>query len=507
MNTRRRQSVVIFKGIVPLVLGLFVALFVLRSGPNARGAALTEAYDFRALYCGGAATLARANPYRVEPLRSCEHDRSPSKLFLADVPKWVVLPAPYPGYALELFSGLAHFSFPVAKAIYLGLLTAALGYLAIALAALSGWPIFVVGLALLPTVVLYNMWLGSTPQIAMLGLALAAIAVWKERPALAVAPLAVAMIDPHLALPAAIALVVIAPKARVAAGIGLVALVALSVHAIGILGNIEYFQEVLPMHARAEVFVRLQYSLTHVLAVLGVPVEIALKAGTLSYAAAAIAAIVFVSRGADSALGRARAIVFPSAVVALGGTFIHNQEISLALPAAFVLARTVSSTRDRLLLTVGFMGLLFSPIFDNLRLVAPAYVLASIAIAATIWPRRRIVASASAACAALILIFGIRALPHERFTDTSAASLPEPPGITATTSSGVVWAQFLARRPSWTHEDAVSIAFKSPTWIGLICIIVLGAGTRGLRTSPARDRLVDSGGVTRPSAIAATTQA
>ena len=465
------------RALLPLLLGAVVAIFVARVGPNGHGAGLVEAYDFRALYCGGVTTLAHADPYRTEPLRSCEHDRSPSKLFVADVPKWVVLPAPYPGYALEMFSGLARFQFPVAKAIWLGILATSLGYLAFALAALSGWPLFVVGLALLPTVVLYNIWLGSTPPLAMLGVAVAALAVARKRPALAVPPLALAMIDPHLALPAAVALFAIAPKARVAVLAGLAVLVALSVHAIGIGGNLEYFQEALPMHARAEVFVRLQYSLTHVLALLGVPIDLALKAGTLSYVALALAAVFYATREADSAQGRARAIVLPCALVALGGTFIHNQEISLALPAAFVLARTVQTNTHRLLLTVGFMGILFSPIIENLRLVAPSYIIASAAIAFVLWPRRRFTASAVSAISAFALIAALRALPATHFTDT-AATLPEPPGITASTSSGVVWADFLAGRPSWTHEDAFSMALKVPTWIGLISIIILGATTR-----------------------------
>jgi len=217
--------------------------------------------------------------------------------------------------------------------------------------------------------------------------------------------------------------------------------------------------------------------LTHVLALLGVPIDLALKAGTLSYVALALAAVFYATREADSAQGRARAIVLPCALVALGGTFIHNQEISLALPAAFVLARTVQTNTHRLLLTVGFMGILFSPIIENLRLVAPSYIIASAAIAFVLWPRRRFTASAVSAISAFALIAALRALPATHFTDT-AATLPEPPGITASTSSGVVWADFLAGRPSWTHEDAFSMALKVPTWIGLISIIILGATTR-----------------------------
>lgn len=469
---------VAWRTFVPLVFGLLVGFMALRVGSTGHGAGLFEAYDFRALYCGGAVTLEHRNPYRVEPLRACEHDRSPSKLFVADVPKWVVLPAPYPGYALELFSGLARFPFPVAKAIWLGILATSLAFLAIALAELSGLPIVVAAIALVPTVVLYNLWLGSTPPVAMLGLALAAVAVARNRPGWAVPPLAIAMIDPHLALPAAIALVAIAPRARLPAAVGVIALVGFSLHAIGLAGNLEYFQEVLPMHARAEVFVRLQYSLTHVLAISGVPVDVALKAGSLSYGILALGAVFFASREPDSPLGRTRAIVLPTAVVALGGAFIHSQEISLALPAAFVLVRCVKTDVQRALLTVAFMGLLFSPIFSNTRLVAPSYVVACAVLGSVLWPQRRFLGALTTALSAIALIVGIQFLPQTHFRDVAAAGLPEPVGISGSTSSGVVWAEFLARRPSWTQEDPFSIAFKLPTWIGLVSLIALGFSTR-----------------------------
>ena len=474
-TTRRKLATGIF---FSLAFGLLVGVITLRVGTTGHGAGLFEAYDFRALYCGGAATLEHRNPYRVEPLRACEHDRSPTKLFVADVPTWVVLPAPYPGYALGLFSGLARFSFPVAKAIWLGILATALAFLAIALADLSGFPIVIAAIALVPTVVLYNLWLGSTPPLAMLGLALAAVAVARDRPAWAAPPLAVAMIDPHLALPAAIALVVIAPRARLAAVISVAVLIGFSLYAIGFSGNVEYFREVLPMHARAEVFVRLQYSLTHLLAIVGVPVDVALKAGTISYGILAFMAVCFASREPDTALGRTRAIVLPTAVVALGGAFIHAQEISLALPAAFVLVRCVKTDLQRALLTVAFMGLLFSPIFTNTRLVAPSYVLASAVLGGVLWPQRRFRAALTTASLAIALIVGIRYLPQAHFHDLAAASIPEPAGISNATSSGVVWAKFLARRPSWTEEDPFSIAFKIPTWIGLMSLIALGFSTR-----------------------------
>ena len=464
--------------IVPLLLGIITSIYVARVGPHGHGAALFEAYDFRALYCGGQAVLKHENPYRVEPVRSCEHTEYPTTLFKNDVPAWVILPAPYPGYALDLFSQFARAPYPIAKAIWLGLLVASIGWLVPVCARLSGWSPIVATLVLLPTAFLSNIWLGSTPPLAMLAVALAALAMLRGRPGWAVPPLALAMIDPHLALPAGIALAVIAPKARVAIAAGLCVLVALSLHAIGLPGNLEYFSDQLPMHARAEVFVRLQYSLTHLLAIGGVPVDAALRLGSASYAALALFAIYNAVRDARDNLGGARTIALPVAIVALGGTFIHNQEICLALPALFVLVRSAETKINRLLLTIGFVGILFSPTVFNLKYGLPTYILGCVAIAFALWPAKRIIAGLSVAVVAGSLVFGVRALPHKTFTDLAAASLAEPPGIVSTTRSGVVWSDFLKARPSWTQEDPASIAMKVPTWIGLISVAFLAMRTR-----------------------------
>ncbi len=128
----------------------------------------------------------------------------------------------------------------------------------------------------------------------------------------------------------------------------------LSLLAIGPGGNVEYFEKVLPMHARGEVFVKLQYSLTHVLAVLGVPAATAVSLGSLSYAVLAILAVVIAVREPATPLGRARAILLPVAIVALGGTYIHHQQICLAIPAAFALVPSMRTGSQRLALTAAF---------------------------------------------------------------------------------------------------------------------------------------------------------
>ncbi|MGP6192530.1 MAG: hypothetical protein ACLPSH_21270 [Vulcanimicrobiaceae bacterium] len=189
-----------------MMLGSLTFFLVLRIGPHDKGFYLVEEMDFRAYYCSGAASLAHADPFHVEPIRSCEHREQPNRAFNSVFPSWAGMPAPYPGYVVALFSLFALLPFAVAKALWAAFLVAALALSAFLLAELSGLPLLVISLALIPTALLHNLKLGSAPPIALAGLTVAAVAMARGKPALAAPALAAAMIDPHLALPSAVAL-------------------------------------------------------------------------------------------------------------------------------------------------------------------------------------------------------------------------------------------------------------------------------------------------------------
>jgi len=499
VRNRRIVLVVVASASFAVIVGAF-AFF---SGPSTRGAYFVRAYDYRALYCGGAATLERANPYRVEPLRACEHDR-PDATFKAEIPAWAVMPAPYPGYGLALYAQLSRFSYPLAKALWLATLSFAIAISVFALVEFTGWPLPIVALAFVPTGLLTNLFLGAAPPVALAGLTLAALLFSRGRAALAVVPLSFAMINPHLALPSAIALFIVAPQARLALCGAAAVLAAISLYAIGFTANVEYLRSVLPTHARAEVFHHYQYSLTHLLATLGVPTTVALDAGTISYAALAAFALYVVTRGAvRNPLERARVILVPAAFVTLGGSFIHGQEILIALPAALVLARCAKSNADRTLATIGLLGVLFSLVSDDLRIGTIAYVSACAALAFAIAPDRRVRSAFGTAFAAVLLVVAVQSSGRFGHESPKPSGLPaEPPGITASTDGGLVWAAFLASSPTWTDESPYTVALKIPTWLGLLSLVVLAFRVRP-RVRDASDvditaRRVDFGAISDP---------
>ena len=451
---------------------ILVGLFTVAAGPRTKGVFFVRAFDFRALYCGGVVTLARANPYRVEPLRTCEHTR-PDPTFLAQIPAWAVVPAPYPGYALGIFSVFGLFPYQVSKALWLASLTFSIGVSALALAEITGWSILALAMILVPTGLVANLFLGSAPPLALAGICLAAWACASGHERRAAAPLALAMLDPHLALPSAVVVFLIAPKARVALSIAAAALATVSVVAIGLAANFEYLRSVLGAQARAEVFHHYQYSLTHVLAVAGVPVGTALHSGSLSYALLFLIALYIGTRKALTPLDRARSVLVPVAIVSLGGTYMHGQEVVLALPAVLVMARSARSGFDCALTVVASIGLLFSLDATDFRIGTALYVVACAIVAYMVWKPHRTV---GAICVALFAI-ALATIVHATLGSegvVAAMHLPAQPGnIRADTDTGVAWEAMMALSPSWTMESPFTVALKIPTWVGLSLILML----------------------------------
>jgi len=129
----------------------------------------TNALDFREFYCGGAAVLQGADPYRVEPLRSCEHRIAPAK----EEPAWLAEPAPLPGYSLALFAQFARLDFGLARVLWECLLVGSLIISARLLAGLSRLPFAAVLLVLIPTAGFLNLNFGEPASVVISALSLA----------------------------------------------------------------------------------------------------------------------------------------------------------------------------------------------------------------------------------------------------------------------------------------------------------------------------------------------
>jgi len=291
--------------------------------------------DFSAFYCASRALSDGANPYRYEPLHTCEHG----------VRAWPrradVVTAPLPPYALALLTPIARLPYPQASLLWFALLVASAGVMVWAVLEFTQLPLLVVGGPIAVAVLLQSLPTGSLAPVTLALLCAAAVALSRKRWTTTAVLVGFACLEPHVALPVLLALVVLVPEMRRRLALVVAALLALSVIAGGLALNAEYFRVVLPGHARIELGSIVQFSLSSMLYNFGVSDRTALALGSLQYA-------LFVAGGVWLAhalrrFGPATAVLVPMALAVTGGVYIHLTQLAAVLPLAFVIAARTRS--------------------------------------------------------------------------------------------------------------------------------------------------------------------
>ena len=426
-----------------------------------------EQADTTVWYCAGEAVNEHADPYRVEPLRSCEKRYEPSRQL-----PWVE-PAPLPGYALAAFSLLARLPFTLARTLWFYLLIAAIVLSGVLLARLTRLPVLLVMLCLGMADGYFNLFYGELPPLAVAVLVVAAALGASQRYVAAALVASIAMIEPHLGLPAALAMFAWWPGTRwtfIATAVGLA---TLSVAAIGVPGNIEYFTAVLPMHAASEIAAQDQYSLSRILHIIGFADAVALKAGSASYLIMTLLGVALARRLASAVASEALIVLLPPAMALLGGPFVHDIQMAAALPAAIILA---GSTRPPLLLrTFALVALAFpwhawslANLHSQIGLLEMGAVAAAVLIGARTRPVAiRTCAAVFSVAACVVIGSSIEMVPRVRVgpptTITRAA-------ISPTDLSSTNWAAYVSRDRDYSTPDARDVLEKIPLWLGLIAL-------------------------------------
>ncbi|MGA8661740.1 MAG: glycosyltransferase 87 family protein, partial [Candidatus Cybelea sp.] len=236
--------------------------------------------DFRAYYCASLAQRQGRDPYFTASVHECESD-TPAPYYRA--PKNVTVPAPYPPYALAFFAPLTFLPFAGAAILWWIALALSLLLAAYALARIARQPMLLAWGALVLSLGLSSFWSGNVMPIAFAAIIVAALAVRRGRLAIAVPALAIAMVEPQVALPAALGLFVAFSRVRVALIIAAAVLGIISIASGGAAQTLSYLTAVAPAHALSEVSRDNQYSLATVLAAVGVPDVSAVLAGSISY--------------------------------------------------------------------------------------------------------------------------------------------------------------------------------------------------------------------------------
>lgn len=437
---------------VPLALGAIIALsvallFLSATALAERGvpSPITNPADFRAFVCGAQALESKHDPYLTEPLRTCEHaDTAAFGLQMFD---GLVLPAPLAPYALIAFAPFVAVPFPIASDLWFVLTLAAVGASVVATVRLTRLPLALVAPALIGSDAFVSVALGQIVPFVVLAICLAALAVRAQRFALAGTVIALATVEPHLALPACAALFVFERRARRSLAACALLALAVSLALAGPATCLEYVRDVLPLHALSQIDdLHLQFSLTAVLYAFGAGARASLALGTLSYIAMALAGIRVAGLLARRFEDGAFLVLLPPAFALLGGAFVHLAQMAVAIPA---LGLVISYTRAR-------SAARYAAYAGLIALAIPWASLADgPALAPLLWPHSI-------------------AARHVNLPASDDAAIAERSEIDFIHAGGY---------GSDNGPPLVAISLKVPTWFGLIALV--GLSTALLRRPKA----------------------
>lgn len=461
-----------------LAFGAFVMVVLLVPFAHGRYAESPSINAFRAFYCAGRAVHDGRDPYRVEPLRSCE-----AAVFAQHPAVGVVEPAPLAPFVLGVFAVLAMLPYGAALGVFVALLLAGTGAAIWSLRRLTGYSTIFLAACLLWTALYRNIGFAEIPPL-VIGLFCVSALLLERGSVRAAAVVAVAtLIEPHVAVPSLVALAIAYPGTRLVLAVCAAGLAVVSVVTVGFATSVEYATKVLPLHAAAEVGANDQYSLTWLLHQMHVGDSAALALGSASYAVMAVAGIV-VGRVLAARYDKPSLLVLVPAVFAMvGGSFIHDIQLPVALPAALVLLRVVPD-RYKPWLLVAIGGLAVSWFYEGrvpfALQVAVLGIVAATAPSAAVpaVPRYRVVLVACAAYALLIL--AIHALPSGL-----AVALPANPDVTGPPDAiaSDVWGRFVRLTP-YGHASVQDAVAKIPSAAALLLLAVLSiVAVRSVRSA------------------------
>ncbi|HMD01690.1 MAG TPA: glycosyltransferase 87 family protein, partial [Candidatus Baltobacteraceae bacterium] len=348
-----------------------------------------------------------------------------------------------------------------------------------ALARLSTLRPRIVWAALLLSVGLVSGFLGQLVPFALAALCFAALWIEEGRTWPAACAAAAACVEPHFGLPACLGLAVFFPRARPPLAALALGGALLAFATLGVAENLEYLERVLPAHLASEVANEEQYSLTHALALAGVPAAAALRLGSVAYGAAVVAAILLAAallrRAAPPSLG----VLLPAAFAPLGGAFVHVQQMAFALPAVLVLLGRVAPGDVLLGLALVLLALPLGD-FTFLFLIAPAvaaavFVLLREQLRATLPVACGTAALAVAASAALTFSYASRPDAH-----AAVAAVAGPDELAEATWGALIATSY--------HSNVVLFSIsKLPSYAGLALLVIVTVRRAAYgRDDPAR---------------------
>jgi hypothetical protein len=442
--------------------------------------------DFRAFYCAGNAIGQHANPYLEEPLRTCEAQTGPpaEPAFLHRV----AVPAPLPPYALLLFVPFARLPFPIAIAAYLALLIGSMSAATLLFSRLAGTSSVLMNLVFAGITATVTYYVGQPMPLVFLAMAGAAYFLQQGRWIAASACAVVASIEPHVALPAILAMFVAFPRTRLPLMLGGAVLGLISVCAVGLPTSIAYVRDVVPAHALANAH-EWQFSLTSILTSAGIAATPAVRLGELMFAATTALGIVVAHRlwraGGDPVV----MVLVPPAFGVFGGVHVHFQQLAIAFPAFLWIYARDPGTRN-LVATGLALAMIPWNVVGSSALAGISPLLVGVFSAETMGQRRGLVLAAVAA----VIGFSLLAFAYLGLGPATVHFVghPYPPHALAEESWGAFSRAALAR-PSFMMQW-----LRIPTMVGLACGLLAIVRVAYTQSAPTGAVIPRRGAVTLP---------
>lgn len=442
-----------------------LAGFALLSGAQ-RGA-----YDFQAFYCAGNALRLHEDPYRAQPLGSCEHRQTDGTY--AALPRGVVLPAPQPGYDIAAFALLSRLPFAQAKAVWGALLGAALAIVVVCTLAFTRASLITVLMAFGASLAMPSLAFGEFFAFYAAAACAAALFAQQGRWALAGTAAAATLAEPHLGIPICIALAIWNRAARVWIVVCAAALVTLSAAALGWAQNVEYVTKVLPFHALAEIASDAQLSFAAVLYASHVPEAPALRLALLSYAGCAALGIYAARILAQRFSNGAFLVAAPAAFAIIGGSFVHVTEVFAAIPLALlVLTGAPLRYRWAALTALVLLAVPWYTVLEGGDRTALTVLCALVAFS-LVWENtaRRAIPAAAAA----LLTFAALYYAPEWYAYAQGAGAPHISAIRIDPAyAQASWQAWIERDLS--GSSAPTWALRAASWTGLLLLAALSGG-------------------------------
>jgi len=430
-----------------------------------------QLYDFTEFYCAGSALDRGADPYRYEPLHRCEHAYGASEAYRRDPGR--AIPAPLPPYDFPPFMLAARLDFRVARTID------AIAILVAVLAAIWGLsrvqiPLDLAALSLALPAGYLLLAAGQVVPFALVAIVFCGVSLARRSDAAAGVLAALSLIEPHLGVPVCAAILAWVPRARATLAASCVGLAGVAAAVAGPAGIVEYLSRVLPAQAASETGYVYQYGLTYLLHALGAPPRAALLGGDLSYAAM-LALGVWLARRVATSLGRREIVAYlPAAFGIVGGPYVHMVDLSVAIPAALVLATHLRG-RARIVAALALV-VLAVPWIDVW--ITKKLLLATLFIVAAMLIRLRVGAALGCAAFAAVAIacYQLELRPPAPFVIVATQAIA--PG-------DLVQRAWSAEVAALGSGDPLWLVVKLPTWLALGGVVAAALSSLQMRRGRA----------------------